>query len=142
MSQTSGFIVKNVTTVGSAEGGEYIRLSIELDGLSPTLFIPYKMFPALLTALIAAGSAAHTDMLARKGSEASVLEMVGGIALRPTEFDLVLSKDGDEDLIVIRLKKDGAPMMLAALSREGAENLAREILSTLASPLPKPRASH
>lgn len=141
MPQTTGWMVENITKAGSSENGEFVRLTLVLKGgREITLFFPFKFFSGLMTALFAAGTNAHEDQLKAKGSEQNLLTMLGTVVFEPNGYSLGRGKNlqGD-DALVIRLKKDGLPLVDVGFQFEGARQIAKEMLQEIEKgPAPLP----
>ena len=134
-----GVLVRRIGTVGATEGGNHIGIEFETDtDKLLVLLIPVGFFQKFMLGLMTAGGIAHKEQLARLGSERNVLDVAGFSSFHPTRFEVIRGRvvSGD-DVVLIRLKKGGIPVIDVTASIPDAEQLAIAMLNTVAEG-PKP----
>ncbi len=121
--------VEGFGVVGATEHGEEVGIEVRLaDGAVATLLFPSRLFPKLMAGLLAGGKAAHSARLAYLGTEQMVLDDAGAEPFTPTAFQLGLAGTrGGRQALLLRLEKDGTPILDVALDAVLARGLAEGI---------------
>lgn len=131
--QPIAIFAEGIGVVGSTEHGDHVGMELLLGGGEKvSVLFPSRDFQKLMAALMAAGRAAHTQQVAWLGSAAAALTHQGAEPFVPTdwEFGRAQTRDG-VDVVLVRLTKDQAPIIDAALTLDAADRFARELRETL-----------
>jgi hypothetical protein len=140
MAQMTGVIVDKIKSAGSTEHGEHIHLTVvPRGGKAMSLFFPFALFQQLVTAVIAGGSAAYRDQVRRLGSDENIVTVHGMTNFHPTGFELGRGQSaGGPVLILLRLKKDGVPVIDATFDFQAAAELGGALLDEVRKGPPMP----
>lgn len=129
-------IVKNVVQAGAANAGDFLTLTIQTnDGQQLKLGFPASMGPGLLGAITAAIGLVHQEQLKKLGSEQAVLDHIGTSPIQPTAYEVGTARQGDTELVLLRLKKERVPLIDVLLSSEGAADMGEQLQAISARPL-------
>ena len=131
--QPIAIFAEGIGVVGTTEHGDHVGIELILGGGERvSVLFPSIHFQKLMAAIMAAGHAAHSKQVERFGSQEATLTHQGAEPFTPTGwgFARARTRDGAE-VLMMRLTKDDAPIVDAALSLEAADQFARDLLRAL-----------
>lgn len=142
--QNLALMVDSIGVVGTTEHGEHVGMELKFEsGENATVLFPTAYYQKLMSALMAAGAAAHSQRLAWLGSQQAVLDYTGVEPFAPTDWAFGRAKMRDGiDVLTVRLMKDSLPVVDAALALDAAEKFSAELAAELEKGPPVARQMH
>jgi hypothetical protein len=120
------------------QGGDHIKIVMKFERITEpaTIFVPLRMLQGLMGSFFAAGSLAYNEKLKQVGSEENLVNFIGIAPLTPTGFEVGLGRmlNTENDSVLLRLKLNGTPAVDVILDRQGAKDIAKDLLDTAAKP--------
>jgi hypothetical protein len=126
--------IERIEQVRTTEHGTSVVLGLSVKGGDKCeIDIPVGHFQGLMTSLLLAGGFAYRQQLTLLGSDEAVRNTMGVPRFAPTNFLALRGKEDrtGEDLVLLRLEQDGAPVVDVILSFAGAQQIANGLQTEL-----------